>query len=112
MKKFLAVIGKRDYKDILLGNMVAPPEAESLDEITLEGKKKKLAIKANDNAYQDLILANEDPVSFKIVDKSVTTDLTEGYSIKSWLDLYKKYDKKTTKSLNTLISQFNDSKFT
>ena len=112
MKQFLAVSSKRDYKDILLGNVTAPKASDILDETTTDGKEKLKARKANDNAYHDLILANEEPVPFNIVDKSVTTDLPDGDARVAWLALSKKYENKTTTSLITLTSQFNDSKLT
>ena len=73
-KQFLAVSGKRDYKDVLTGITKVPKASDTLDLSTDEGKKKMQARKANDMAYHDLILANEQPVAFNIVDKAVTTD--------------------------------------
>ena len=58
-KQFLAVSGKRDYKDVLTGITKVPKASDILDPKTDDGKKKIQARKANDMAYHDLILANE-----------------------------------------------------
>ena len=41
MKKFLSVSEKRDYKDILLGNINDPKKLEVLDVVTDDVKMKK-----------------------------------------------------------------------
>ena len=52
------------------------------------------ARKANESAYQDLILANQHEVAFNIVDKSVSADLPDGDAAKAWNELLKKYEGK------------------
>ena len=109
-KQFLAISSKREYKDILTGKTPVPPHNESIDISTGEGKTKMKARKANDHAYHDLILANEQPVPFNIVDKAVTADLPDGDAAKAWKDLSKKYDSKTGMTVVSLSEQYNKSK--
>ena len=54
------------------------------------------ARETNKNACRDLILANTHHVAFDIVDKAVTTDLPNGDARKSWIDLGKNYNSKTS----------------
>ena len=109
-KQFLAVSSKRDYKDVLLGNKAVPAESDTLDPATVDGKEKLAARKANDNAYHDLILANQHPVAFNIVDKSVSSDLPNGNAAMAWKSLVKKYDSKSSVTVVSLSEQYNKSK--
>ena len=109
-KQFLAVSGKRDYKDVLEGNTSIPAKSETLDITTDAGKAKMAARKANDNAYHDLILSNKHLVAFNIVDKSVTNDLPDGDAALAWKDLKKKYDSKTPSTMVSLSEQYHNSK--
>ena len=77
-KQFLAVAGRRDYRDILNGSVVAPPDSDVLDSTKTSDKEKLQARKWNHNAYQDLVLANRDPVAFNIIDKAVNKDHPDG----------------------------------
>ena len=109
-KQFLAVSGKREYKDVLTGIVKVPKASDILDPSKDDDKKKIQARKANDMAYHDLILANEQPVAFNIVDKAVTIDLPNGDAAKAWADLTRKYDNKTSSSVVTLSDEYNSSK--
>ena len=109
-KKFLALSGKREYKDILLGTVSPPPDSDVLDLSTDAGKAKLAARKANDNAYHDLILANQTKVAFNIIDKSISTDLPNGDAFAAWKNLTSKYDSKSTVTAVTLSEQYNSSK--
>ena len=109
-KQFLALSGKREYKDILLGTVSPPPDSDVLDLSTDAGKAKLAARKANDNAYHDLILANQTKVAFNIIDKSISTDLPNGYAFAAWKNLTSKYDSKSTVKAVTLSEQYNSSK--
>ena len=109
-KQFLALSGKREYKDILLGTASPTPDIDVLDLSTDAGKTKLAARKANDNAYHDLILANQTKVAFNIIDKSISTDLPNGYAFADWKNLTNKYDSKSTVTAVTLSEQYNSSK--
>ena len=109
-KQFLAVSGKRDYKDVLEGKTSIPAKSETLDITTDAGKAKMAARKANDNAYHDLILSNKHLVAFNIVDKSVISDLPDGDAALAWKDLKKKYDSKTPSTMVSLSEQYHNSK--
>ena len=86
-KKFLALSGKREYKAILSGTTKPPSDSEILDLSTDAGKTKLAARKANDNAYHDLVLANQTKIAFNIVDKSVSTYLPGEDAFMAWENL-------------------------
>ena len=109
-KQFLAVAGKRDYKEIIEGTELVPKKSDTLDLSTDEGKKKMRARKANDNAYHDLVLANQNPVAFNLVDKAISTDLPDGDAKMAWDSLKKKYESKTPSTMVSLADQFHRSK--
>ena len=104
----MAVAGRRDYSDILDGSVTVPPDADVLD--TTKDKDKLLARKANQNAYQDLVLANKDPVAFNIIDKSITKDHPKGNARLAWLSLDRKYDSSGAATVVKLSGMFHDSK--
>ena len=109
-KQFLALSGKREYKGILLGTVKPPKDSDILDTTTDDGKAKLTARKANDNAYHDLVLANQTKVAFNIVDKSVSADLPDGDAFSAWESLKAKYNSTTTVTAVTLSEQYNSSK--
>ena len=65
-KKFLAVAERREYRIIL------ETDKEELEVIGDDRKKK------NSAAYNDLLLAMTDDVSFGLVDEASSTDYPEG----------------------------------
>ena len=105
----MSVARKREYKGILNGSEVAPPDSETLDISTEAGKEKLRLRKGNENGYHDLILANRDPVAFNIVDKAVTTDHPDGSARLAWLELERKYDSSRASTVVKLSGQFNNS---
>ena len=57
-RQFLAIVGKREYKDILTGKVKVPAKSDVLDPTKDADKKKLKTRKANDSTYHDLVLAN------------------------------------------------------
>ena len=108
-KQFASVAGRRDYEEILDGSIVVPADSENLKSDNDAHKEKILARKANKNAYNDLVLANQDPVAFNLVDKSVTTDLPNGCARTAWLALERKYDSSKAATVVRLAKLYNDS---
>ena len=108
-KQFASVAGRRDYEEILDGSIVVPAGSENLKSDNDAHKEKILARKANKNAYNDLVLANQDPVAFNLVDKSVTTDLPNGCARTAWLALERKYDSSKAATVVRLAKLYNDS---
>ena len=106
-KQFLAVAGKREYKDVLKGTTKVPPHDAVLDLTVDADKLKSAARKANDNAYHDLVLANSQPVPFNIVDKAISKDLPDGDAAAAWAALCKKYDSKSPATVVTLSAQYS-----
>ena len=109
-KKFLATGKRRNYKNVLLGKDVPPPEAEVLDLSSQEGQLQKKARDANENAYNDLLLACMDDVSFGIVDCSMTDKLPDGDAAKAWAGLVAKFEPDTGSSKVELKHEFAESK--
>jgi len=56
-EKFLAKANSKGYRKILLGAQVAPKDDEILDETTEDGRLKRTARDANEQAFTDLILS-------------------------------------------------------
>ena len=106
----MALSGKREYKGILLGTVKPHKDRDILDTTTDVGKAKLAARKENDNAYHDLVLANQTKVAFNIVDKSVSADLPDGDAFSAWESLKAKYNSTTTVTAVTLSEQYNSSK--
>ena len=77
-KQFLALSGRKKYKDLLTGVTTAPPAAEAIDESKTKGIAKQKARNDNEMAYHDLVLANPDQVAFNIINNAITTDLPDG----------------------------------
>ena len=109
-KQFLAVAGKRYYKDIIDGNETVPEKSETLYLTTVEGKRKMKARKVKENGYHDLILANQNPVAFNLVEKATSTDLPDGDSKMAWDSLKQKYESKTPSTMVSLSDQYHRSK--
>ena len=74
-KKFLAVTERREYR------MILETDKEEL-EVTGDDRKKK-----NSAAYNDLLLAMTDDVSFGLVDEASSTDYPEGDARVAWSKL-------------------------
>ena len=88
-KQFHAMSSKKKYKGVLLRTTAIPNNTETLNAAETDRAAKIKAREANKNVYGDLILANAHHVAFNIVDKAVITDLLNGNSRKSWIDIMK-----------------------
>ena len=89
-KKFLATANRRGYKKILIGKELQPDPLE--DDVDLSADELKLR-RLNEKAYNDMLLACTDEVSFGIVDSSQEND--EGDSRLAWVRLSEQYKPKT-----------------
>ena len=97
-KKFLAVAEKREYRSIL------ETDADKLD-IKVDQKKKM-----NSLAYNDLLLAMTEDVSFGLVDEATSTTYPEGDARTAWGKLMQRYESQTNASRVKLMGQFTSSK--
>ena len=109
-KKFLAAGKRRGYKDILTGKVVAPDDSESLDSANTEEAKKIVLREANEKAYNDLLLACSDDVSFSIVDASISEKHPDGDAAKAWKSLTAKFEPDTGTTKVELKREFAESK--
>ena len=97
-KKFLAVAEKREYRSILEVN------PDKLD-IKINAKKKM-----NSLAYNDLLLAMTEDVSFGLIDEATRSTYPEGDARKAWGKLMQRYESQTNTSRVKLLLQFTSSK--
>ena len=99
-KKFLAVAEKREYRSIL------EVDPDKLDiKVDLDERKKK-----NSLAYNDLLLAMTEDVSFGLVDEATSTTYPEGDAWIAWGKLMQRYESQTNASRVKLMGQFTSSK--
>ena len=110
MGRFLAAAGKKKYKKLLLGIEKAPPDSETLDKATQSGKQKYFLRQANEEAYHDLVLANDDEIAFNIIDTSVSTSHPDGDAALAWKKLNAKYESTTNASMKRIQGEFFASK--
>jgi hypothetical protein len=80
LKKFIATASRRGYKKILSGKELQPDPSEDEDDLS-EGQLKVRRL--NEKAYNDMLLACTDEVSFGIVDSSQQND--EGNARLAWV---------------------------
>ena len=111
-KKFLAMSGKKQYKDVLTRRTVVPAATAVIDISNDAGKDELKAREANEEAYHDLILANPNKVAFNLIDKSLTTELPDSSAPLVWKKLSAKYDSHSLTTVVELSNQFNNSKLT
>jgi len=109
-KKFLAAGKRRGYKDILTGKVVPPDDSESLDSANTEEAKKIVLREANEKAYNDLLLACSDDVSFSIVGASISEKHPDGDAAKAWKSLTAKFEPDTGTTKVELKREFAESK--
>ena len=108
-EKFMARAKRKGYKDILLGNTKVPAESETL---TSADKVKLAARKANNTAFEDLLLLIDGEqasgrVAFNIVRGAKTSSLTDGDAALAWKRLSDKYEPKSAPSRLALKNEFN-----
>jgi hypothetical protein len=94
-KKFLARATMKRYKKVLLGDMVVPRHDEELDIKESAGLTSFKARVANEEAYNELLLAMEDSVRFGIVEEAIMDDLPDGDAARAWKGLNSRFEPKT-----------------
>ena len=67
-KQFLAMSGKKKYKDVLTGKTAVPVATAVINLTNDPGKAELKAREDNEAAYHDLILANPNKVAFNLID--------------------------------------------
>ena len=96
-KKFLAVAEKREYRAIL------ETDPDAMDVKSEEMKKM------NSLAYNDLLLAMTDDVSFGLVDEASSSTFPEGDVRTAWGKLIQRFESQTNASRVKLMGQFSSS---
>ena len=109
-KKFLSLAGLRKYRNVLMGETEVPKHDLVLDETDAVQKKLIEARKANNNAYNDLVLACSGDIGFAIVDEATSEDLPDGDARLAWINLEKKFQPSTSANKVQLRKEFNASK--
>ena len=99
-RKFLAVAEKRGYKKVLTGALELTSTSSAEDQ--------QLGV----NAYNDLLLAMTETISFGLVDESKSAICPEGDAAKAWGKLMKRFESKTSASKVKLMGQLHASKLT
>ena len=92
-RKFLAVAEKRGYKKVLTGALTIT--GSSTDD------KKQLGI----NAYNNLLLAMTEGISFGLIDESTSATCPDGDASKAWKNLMVRYESQTSKSKVKIMGQ-------
>ena len=113
--KFLAKANRRGFKKVLLGKEIPPSESEILDASKDSDKEKVRMRKANENAYEELLLSIDGnqktgKTAFNLVKLSKTSDLEEGDAGLAWSKLTTKYATKSASQLLNLKQKFANSK--
>ena len=101
---FLSQAESRGYREVLEGTVKVPADTEALT----DDEKVKIR-KANKAAYNALILACDDEVSFNIVDTSLTEDLPKGDAGVAWEALKNKFEPEDGASMIELKREFSGS---
>ena len=97
-RKFMAVANKRGYKEYVEGN-------KRISSSSSEEERGK-----NTAAYNDMLLAMTDDVSFGLVDESTTSECPDGDAFLAWSKLQQKFESKTSASRVKLMNQFTNNK--
>ncbi len=109
-KQFLARAHLKGYKDVVVGKVKALKWDANIDMSTEAGKKQALARKANEAAYNDLLLSFEYVTNFHLVDQVVTGDLPDGDAAVAWKNLLARHEPSTAATKVRLKLEFNQSK--
>ena len=97
-RKFLAIAHRRGFKEYLDGTKTIT-STSSADEI-----------QKNTQAYNEMLLAMSDDVSFGLVDESTTTLCPDGDAKLAWTKLQSKFESQTSASRVKLMNQFTNNK--
>ena len=92
------------YKDLLIGKVVLPSDDTEEADLSAEDKK---ALLSNETAYNDLLLACSDEVSFGIVDASQYNSDGDGNAQKEWKHLNECFELKTGATKLQCKASFN-----
>ena len=84
-RKFMAVANKRGHKEYVEGN-------KRISSSSSEEERGK-----NTAAYNDMLLAMTDDVSFGLVDESTTSECPDGDAFLAWSKLQQKFESKNCK---------------
>ena len=103
---------KKKYKNVLTGKTTIPAAFDVIDISDNPVKVKLKAREDNKNAYHNLILSNTNKITFNIMDKAITTDLTDGDASLAWKILSDKYNSKSLTVVVVLCNKFNKEKLT
>ncbi len=97
-KKFLAAAEKREYRDI-----------QETDPDTIDIKSEEMK-EMNSLAFNDLLLAMADNVSFGLFDEANSSDFPDGDARATWGKLMQCFESQTNASRVKLMGQFSSSK--
>ena len=99
-RKFLAVAEKRGYKKLLTGALELTSTSGTDD--------RQLGV----NAYNDLLLAMNENISFGLVDEAKSVVCPDGDAAKAWQKLMKRFESKTSASKVKTMGQLHASRLT
>jgi len=113
--KFLARARRRGFKDVLTGKTAIPPESESIDPDTEDGKTKEKAKEQNVLGYEDLMLSiktdtDEGMITFQLIKNCVSDEYPDGNVMEAWKSLKNRFYSKTTTSKISLKREFQNMK--
>ena len=89
----------------MTGKETPPDELDTLDETTVEGKKKEKLRRANEKGYSELLLSVSDDVTFGIIDGARTANLPEGCLMTAWSKLERKFLPRTNATMIKLVKE-------
>jgi len=95
-KRFLSYAQMKKVKKVLLGLEKPPAASESLNLDDKNDQDLQRIQQANDLAFNMLMLAVDDPISFEAVSSACTDSLPDGDAALAWEKLKNIYAKKST----------------
>ena len=104
-KKFTSQAYMKGYAEVLLGVTEAPA-----DIVKAETEEQIAARKANIKAYNELVLACEDDVSFDIMEQAISDKHPNGNAHEAWKLLKAKYEPDDGVSIISLKREFANSR--
>jgi len=104
--RFLSYAQIKKVKKVLLGDEVPPHHSEPLNPDEPNDKDKIQIRSANDLAFNMLMLAMDDEISFEAVSTACTDQLPDGDAALAWKKLESIYAKKSTTKKGELKAEF------
>ena len=89
--KFMARANKKGYRDILNGTAEVPKQTTTLDPINSKDTKKIEMWKANQDAFDNILMSLEDRISLGKVQEATMKYLPYGDAELAWSRLIKKF---------------------